>query len=395
MTEKKPYIENKCSVRIISPKTERRCFFGYYDLKAYDDSDRYHLCNIVEFENRFPTSSDVMELGVIDLDNGSYEKIDETTAWNFQQGAMLQWSRAEKDVIYFNTFKDGEYLTIKKNVRTGEKSYAPVCANISRDGKYGLKINFSRIFDFRPGYGYCNIKDPYFDVAQPENDGVFLVDLEKGIEKLILSYPDMVKLLNMPEVEKSKFVVNHITFNLSGDKFLLLLRNFPEEGSDAYGTALIVSDINGNARLIGGFEGGFSHYDWKSDNEVLFFARYKGVYDMYLINVDTIEWTLLYPTIFNGRNLHCLYSPDRRYMIGDTYAGKDGYRPLFFYDCKTKESDILTKSLVPYGNGFDDLRTDLHNRFNTKGDKISFDTIQNGKREIAELDFAEYIKKRG
>ena len=47
-----PYKNNLCPVKIISPKTDKSCFFGYYDLKAYDDSDRYHLCNIADFEDR-------------------------------------------------------------------------------------------------------------------------------------------------------------------------------------------------------------------------------------------------------------------------------------------------------------------------------------------------------
>ncbi|MDO5477677.1 MAG: hypothetical protein Q4G23_00745, partial [Clostridia bacterium] len=55
-----PYKNNLCPVKIISPKTDKSCFFGYYDLKAYDETDRYHLCNIAEFEDRLPTDKDVL-----------------------------------------------------------------------------------------------------------------------------------------------------------------------------------------------------------------------------------------------------------------------------------------------------------------------------------------------
>lgn len=173
-------MDNKEEIRIISPKTEKSCFFGYYDLKAYDDTDRYHLANLCDFEDRLPVAGDIMELGVIDIETRNFEKIGETLSWNFQQGALLQWSRCEKDVVFYNVCENGEYMTVKKNIKTGSKKYFPVCANISRDGKFGLRINFQRIYDFRPGYGYCNTKDPFFDIAQPENDGVFLVDIEKG-----------------------------------------------------------------------------------------------------------------------------------------------------------------------------------------------------------------------
>ena len=386
-----PYKENLCPVRIISPETEKSCFFGYYDLKSYDDTDRYHLCNMSDFEDRLQGPDDVLELGVIDLETRKFEKIDETKSWNFQQGALLQWSRCEKDVVFYNVFENGEYLTVKNNIKTGSKSYFPACANISRDGRYGLKINFTRIFDFRPGYGYCNTKDPNFDIAQPENDGVFLVDIETGKEKLILTYPDMVKAIGVPGLEKDKFVVNHITFNPKGDKFMLLLRNFPQEGK-VWGTAVIVSDLEGNMRAYNGLFL-YSHYDWKSDNELFGFCEIDGVMVLFNLNTDTGVWERLENHQLVNDDIHCLFSKDKSYFIGDTYYDPEGYRPIYYYDWEKKEYTTLIKAYSPiHPTHITDLRTDLHNRLNTKEDKISYDTVQNGKREIAELDFSVFKK---
>ena len=384
-----PYKENKGNVRTISPETDKSCFFGYYDLKAYDDTDKYHLCNIADFEDRLPVSTDKLQLGVVDLETRKFEKIDETSSWNFQQGALLQWSRAEKDVVYYNVFENGEYFTVKKNVKTGNKTYAPVCANISRDGKFGLKIIFQRIYDFRPGYGYCNTKDPFFDVAQPENDGVFLVDIEKGTEKQILSYPDMVKLLGIPEFEFTKFVVNHITFNPKGDKFMLLLRNFYEQGKP-WRTALIVSDLDGNMKLL--YFGGCSHYDWINNDELFIYLLGQDFWDLFTVNVVTGELERIKNHQLENVDTHCLFSKDKSVFIGDCYPDNDGYRTIYRYSYNTDKYDVLVKSYspsptVPAGS---DVRTDLHNRWNTKGDKISFDTIHHGKREIAELEYGNY-----
>ena len=384
-----PYKNNLCSVKIISPKTDKSCFFGYYDLKAYDGSDRYHLCNIADFEDRMQGPDDVLQLGVIDLDNGNFEKIDETKSWNFQQGAMLQWSRAEKDVVFYNVYENGEYLTVKKNVKTGAKSYCPACANISRDGQYGLKVNFMRIFDFRPGYRYCNTKDPYFDIAQPENDGVFLVDIEKGTEKLILTYPDMVKAIGVAGLEGDKFVVNHITFNPVGDKFMLLLRNFPEEGK-RWGTALIVSDLEGNMKSLNGLSM-YSHYDWMGDYDLFGFCKHDDVNDLFNVNINTEEWTRIANHGLTNRDSHCWFTKDNSMFIGDTYPDINGYRQIYLYDFKKEEYTKLIDAYSPWHpSKITDIRTDLHNRFNTKETKISYDTVQNGKREIAELDFEAF-----
>ena len=48
-------IDLKTDCRVISPEGEQ-CFFGYYDLQAYDTSDRYHLCNRSKFIDRLPTA---------------------------------------------------------------------------------------------------------------------------------------------------------------------------------------------------------------------------------------------------------------------------------------------------------------------------------------------------
>ena len=73
--ERIPYFDAKAPVRVISPKTDKSCFFGYYDLQAYDETDSYHLCNIADFEDRLPTEKDVLEMGVIDLSNGNFERL--------------------------------------------------------------------------------------------------------------------------------------------------------------------------------------------------------------------------------------------------------------------------------------------------------------------------------
>ena len=386
MMKKTPYFDAKAPVRVISPKTDKSCFFGYYDLKAYDDTDSYHLCNIADFEDRLPTDKDVLEMGVIDLSNGNFEKIAETTSWNFQQGALLQWHRQKKDTVFYNVFKDGEYITVQKNVKTGAEKYVPACANISRDGKLGLKVNFSRIYDFRPGYGYCNVKDPFHNVNQPEDDGIFLVDMETGKEKLLVNYAEMAQAVGTeiytPDV---KLLINHITFNPSGTKFIVLLRNFRGEPGTPFGTSLLAIDLEGNIKVLMRTDT-YSHYDWKDDDILLGYCSDRnGVWGLSTVDVNTGIWFDYRRDICND-DIHCLYSNDRTCFIGDDYPNQDGYRRIYYYDVKTDESIILLQSYSPFERELVDIRTDLHNRWNTKNDKFSFDTIHNGKREICEMD---------
>ena len=82
-----------------------------------------------------------------------------------------------------------------------------------------------RIFAFRAGYGYAGFVDEYADVNSPSEDGVFLVDMESGSSKLIVSYEQLAKISGFSDTDK--ILINHITFNTASDRFIMLVRNFP------------------------------------------------------------------------------------------------------------------------------------------------------------------------
>ena len=391
-------LDAKYPVKLISPNDGYHYFFGYYDLSAYHENGRFHLANRVKFMDRLPTKDDVCELGYIDLESGEFIKFAETTAWNFQQGALLTYNRANYDEVFYNV-RGGEndFRTCIHNLKTGEKRYTDrACANVSLDGKRGLAVNFSRIYDFRPGYGYSDVKDRWYDVPQPEDDGIYLVDMESGKSKLIISIADVLKRFPNELFPDKKFVVNHITFSPSGEKFLFLLRNFMEPGTTGVGwlTTVITSDLDGNMyELI--HNDCASHYHWKNDDQILFYCRRDEVYGLFLLD-DKSQNYVHYdkPDLSLGepyaRDIHCLYSPSQRYFIGDSYTKPDHCRRIYIYDTETNEHEVLLKdySVIP-DNG--DIRCDLHNRWNVKGDKISYDSTRNGRREIYEIDASALV----
>jgi len=65
---------------------------GYYDKDLFDTNDRYVLANEVDFEGRSPEPNDKISVGMIDLhQQDEWMELGTTTAWNWQQGCMLQW----------------------------------------------------------------------------------------------------------------------------------------------------------------------------------------------------------------------------------------------------------------------------------------------------------------
>ena len=367
---------------IISPSDKYEYFFGYYDLQPYSTDGNFHLAHRAEFADRRPRANDACEVGFIELKSKRFMPLGKTYAWNFQQGALLNWNG--DDGIIYNDRRDGAFCTVMKNVKTGAEKIIPrplACIDSSR--KKGLSVNFSRIYDFRAGYGYAGIPDKYADTNAPDGDGIFLVDLQSGEEKLIISYDGIKRRFPLPPFTDCKLVVNHITFNPSGTRFFFLLRNFPKDGGK-WGTMLVTSDLQGNMRNLTDFRV-VSHYDFKDDDTIMAVSDFDGSWDVYFIkDDDETTHERIKSSVFTGQDVHCLYSPDRKYISGDGYPDADNLRTLYLYDAETHKTEILTKQ---YSRDYGDLdiRCDLHARWNRKGDRLSLDTTHNGRREIAQI----------
>lgn len=374
--------------RRITP-VEENCFFGYYDLRALNGD--LHLIHKVGFNDRLQTGADKAEIGVVDITNNHYEKLDETGAWCFQQGAMLQWSSTGEDEIIYNSLSQDDYNATILNIHTGKKRYLdrPI-ATVSPKGDYALSINFARSFDFRPGYGYAAYHDHFYHKNHSKDDGVFRIDLKTGKSKLIMSLDQIWELSHdFFKGNDEKISVNHITFNTDGSRFLMLVRNFPESGK-MWSTITITANSDGSDAYILSDYGAQSHYFWKDRDHVIFFSDGKeldctsGWANNYLMKDKTHEGELIGGGFFWCSDNHMSYSPDRKLLLTDTYP-IDKMRRLRISNL---EKNICTELGRFYSieNENLHLRCDLHPRWSDDGKKISFDSTHEGTRAVYIID---------
>ena len=369
--------------KILTPNDGAHYFFGYYDLRATQGSR--HLAHRVSFMDRLPAAEDVAQVGY--LENGSFTPIGETTAWNFQQGALLQYHPKLTDTVCYNVFRDGQPCTVIHNYISGERRYTDrPAATISPDGKWGLSVNFGRIYAFRAGYGYAAATDPNKEINAPKDDGIFLTDLETGRSRLLVAYDRLADICGYPQ--EQKILINHINFSPDGTQYVALLRNFPVPGVKGWRTTMLVGDLEGNIRVLLR-QTYVSHYIW-ANAQTLFAhcsAETMEKKSMYRISALDGSWEEYDMPLFHRggeTDLHCNISPDGNHIIGDTYP-KDGYRSIEAINLNTRECRTLfrAKTVIPTNP---DIRCDLHNRFVFGGSAISYDTTQNGCRQIAMVD---------
>src|SRR6476620_1762979 len=180
-------------VRTIT-KGPKHHWFGYYDKLEFDPTDRYVLGMEVDFEHRQPTAEESIAVGMVDLQDGDrWIDLGRTTAWCWQQGCMLQWIPGSASEVIWNDREDGQYVSRILDVKSHmvRTLPSPIYA-LTPDGKTGLTVDFSRLNDVRPGYGYIGISDPNFNDLVTDKTGVYRVDMATVEKQVLFSVADIV-----------------------------------------------------------------------------------------------------------------------------------------------------------------------------------------------------------
>ncbi len=390
-------LDKSLPVRRITPACEHH-FFGYYDLQPFDINGKYHLTHKTDFRNRLQKRGDTCEVGLIDMSGCKYEKLEITRAWNFQQGAMLQWNplAPDREIIY-NDMVDYQHVGVVMDINTGKKRFLDrAVANVSLDGKYAVCVNMSRMYDFRPGYGYAEPGDHFYHQKHSSEDGVFLMDMQTGKSKLVLSMQEIWDFSGSFFGKDEKMIINHITFNTDASRFLMLVRNFPPAGSP-HKTALITANRDGSDMYLLSDYGIQSHYFWMDPTHLVIYNDGKeldctsAVCNNYILTDKTHEGTLMADGYFYLDN-HMSFSPNGKFMVTDTYPQTEHRMQYIQFYSPEKNTLVEVGKFYSLPSVVTDVRCDLHPRFNRCGDMITFDSTHEGFRGIYAIDFPEDVQ---
>jgi hypothetical protein len=375
-------------------KGPRHHFFGYYDKTPWDKTGRYLLAMNVEFCDRQPGADDVVNVGMVDLKNrDEWIEFDTTKTWSWQQGCMLQWlgSAPDREVIY-NVHHKGEPVAVVRDVVAGKvQRLMPLpIYSVSTDGTQAMTLDFARLHRLRPGYGYAYAKEQFVDDPAPEKLGIRWMDMKTGKNELVVSLKQLAAFQPDDRFKGAHHWVNHLQFNPGGTRFVFLHRwKKPEDRS--WQTRMFTAKPDGSDLRLLFDDGMISHFDWRDDTTMLAWARTKADGNhFYTADVLSGEKTVLGADVLS-QDGHCSYSPDRKWILNDTYPDKDRMQWLMLFKPATGRRYDLNQFHSPK-QFTGPIRCDLHPRWNRDGTMVCIDGCHEPLRQVYILDVSEVVK---
>ena len=355
-------------------------FFGYYGMSPWNRSETTMVCLESSFQNRMPNPGEKATIGLVNPANGDFKPITDTDAWNLQQGSLIHWNPLNPDKEFIYNDRSGDNLeSISINIVTGNKTKLtrPISA-VAEHGKYALSLTYGRLSRLRKVVGYANAVDPYEHEAHPKKDGVYLMDLKAGKNKLVVSIAEVFEksVGGYPALADRHMWFNHTVINPSATKFLFLARSKDKEKD--LDSAMFTANMDGSdLKMVIPFGSRVSHFGWRNDEEIIatFYLNGRNEMNHILFNENKLDYRIVGENFLVG-NGHCTYAHGGRFMATDFKDKATRSQSLWFYDMKIDQGLQLCsrpayEKIYITGN----MRCDFHPRWNPAGNKICFDAI--------------------
>lgn len=373
----------------------RHHFFGYYEKPPWNASGRLLLAHEADFNDRPPDPNDSVTVGTLCLDdNNRFTALGKTQAWNWQQGAMLQWHPANPDQWFLhNDRHKGRFMGILRDTEGTElKRYEQPIYAVTPDGRYAYSLNFARLHRYRPGYGYAGGTDPWADDPHPEADGIHRLDLSTGDSELIVSLHQLAHTNPRQDMRGMFHWVNHIQVAPDGSRFAFF--HIWRVGETGWRVRLYTADPDGshlNCLLDTNF---ISHYDWLDNQKIMIWARELDTRGNFFLCDDSDNSRRIIGEGVLNEDGHCTFSPNRHWVLNDTYPDTHGLRTLMLYRWRDSKRIDLARLYSPKERWWGEIRCDLHPRWNRPGNQICIDSVHTGERQMYVIDVSSIVESQ-
>ena len=370
------------------PKNHLFGYIGHVGTIPWNASGRYIVALRTDFVDRMPSPDDAAEIILLDTENDyAIRAVDQSRAWNVQQGTMLYWNPGDPENQFFFNDRDretGKVFCVLYDVREGRRireyrfEDTPVGnAGVAFDGKHFAAINYARMARLRPVTGYPGAWDWTSGVSAPEDDGVFLVNVETGEKKLLVSFRELAEAVRRerPAIDSMPLFINHTLWSRTGERLFFFARaNFRKPGrlNASFTIALDGTDLRQQETHIGG------HPEWDAGMRMIgSVAKRQAVFD-----VDSQQLVELIGDreLFPDPEGDIALSPNLEWLANG--YKEDGKVFYVVHNRRTGET-VHTGGYDLHGRVSGDLRCDPAPRWNREGDMLLIPgMMEDGTRQM-------------
>lgn len=378
--------------------------FGYIGQSLtvpWNASGRYVVALRTDFHDRLPGADDAADVVLVDTQNKNKTiALDQTHGWNLQQGSMLYWNPMQPDSQFFFNDRDpedGRVFTVLYDIKQRQrlKEYRFEGGSIGNSGvapKGGFfaAINYGRLARLRPVTGYAGAMDETDGFLAPDNDGIFIINVQSEEVRLIVSFNELLGLLQSApawdlvgkrwtptqpsersteslDLSKASLYINHTLISRDNEWIYFFVRGRVGTRSLWLNAPCTIktdgSELTLHTTSIGG------HPEWAEGS--LMIGALDGqqvVYDVAQQEIISAR-TLGNPTIFPDPEGDVSLSPDGRWFVNG-YSSEDrqsiSYVVMDLSDGKYARSDPFDRGPFTKGN----LRTDPSPRWNRESNGL-------------------------
>ena len=352
--------------------TSSHYFVGYYDIDPLYNSSTI-ICHNVSFKYTNSATPDNADIGLLDINCNKFTKITNTRALNWQLGSRVQLL-SDKSIIY-NDIINGKQCSVIYNINTSDicetLSY-PFWA-ISPDKKYGVSLNFARLFTTRPGYGYQGEHPDGLDEC------ITVFQISSQIITLKISLKSVLDAVEHVCPSGTDPYLNHVAWSPCATKFLTLFHYHSRTDGSRCIYPVIVDLLNENYKLISE-SGIFSHHTWIDSNKLLAYLKLSNRLT-FAVWDELNGWQPINVSLPTADG-HPTYIAKSDSIIVDSYPDRLGRMSLYHGNLHNRCSPSKFGMIRNYPRYINELRCDLHPRVTGCNNYIVCDVPMKSGRKI-------------
>ena len=370
-------------------------YIGHVQNIPWNGSERYIVALRSPMMDRLPSAGEPADVVLIDThDDFKVKKVEETRAWNPQQGSMLYWNPLNPDTQFFFNDSDprtGKVFTVLFDIESGRRvreyrfeDHPIGNGGVMQGGGWFAGINYARLARLRPVTGYQGTTDWTEGVLHPEDDGIFKVNIDDGTATLLVSFQRLARIIRLsePHVDELALFINHTLWNREGDRLFFFARA-GWTGDTKYpriNAAFVVNADGTGLKRLKTFIGG--HPEWDYGHRMI--GALDGRQIIYDVDRDLVVGQLADEDVFPNPGGDIALSPQGDWFVN---GHKDRGQAMNFYTFFQRSTGLHHRS-----QGFNigswlsgDLRQDPSPAWNRSGTKVLVPGIVGGETPSRQL----------